>query len=131
MNGLVVAEFERASRRRLVWVTAWLALFVGTTIGVVAFVRTSSANDAAVRQRIRARDVQEQRQRNELAKCVLAQTKDCNPGRLLSVSDPRFHRAQLRGILQGMSAGLALVAWVIGASLIGAEFQTRSMTTTL
>jgi ABC-2 type transport system permease protein len=35
------------------------------------------------------------------------------------------------GIIKGAGASLALAAWVIGASLLGAEFQSRGMTTTL
>ncbi len=47
------------------------------------------------------------------------------------VSDPRFRRSDLRNILQGVSAGLALVGWALGASLVGAEFASRGMTTSL
>src|SRR5207244_10687130 len=35
------------------------------------------------------------------------------------------------GLIKGTGAALSLVAWVIGASLLGAEFQSRGLTTTL
>ena len=47
------------------------------------------------------------------------------------MSDPRFRRSDLRNILQGVGAGLALVGWALGASLVGAEFASRGMTTSL
>ena len=36
-----------------------------------------------------------------------------------------------KGLLQGVSGGLAIVGWTLGASLVGAEFASRSMTTLL
>ena len=54
------------------------------------------------------------------------------PGRgLRRVDDPRFHRNRLEGVLQGVSGALAVVGWALGASLVGAEFASRSMTTLL
>jgi ABC-type transport system involved in multi-copper enzyme maturation permease subunit len=44
--------------------------------------------------------------------------------------DP-FSRDKLHGILLGTSGVLTVVAWLMGASLVGAEFPSRSMTTTL
>ena len=48
-----------------------------------------------------------------------------------SADDPRFHRNRLRGVLQGVSGALAVIAWGLGASLVGAEFASRGMTTLL
>ena len=48
-----------------------------------------------------------------------------------TADDPRFHRNRLRGVLQGVSGALAVIAWALGASLVGAEFASRSMTTLL
>lgn len=42
-----------------------------------------------------------------------------------------YEAHQASDLLRGTSGILALLAWVMGASLIGAEFQSRGMTTTL
>ena len=47
------------------------------------------------------------------------------------VNDKRFHLTQLADILQHVSAFAAILAWLLGASLIGAEWRTGSMTTIL
>ncbi|HEU4840151.1 MAG TPA: hypothetical protein VFT09_01885, partial [Ilumatobacteraceae bacterium] len=47
------------------------------------------------------------------------------------VDDPRFHRTRLEGVLHGVSGTLAIIGWALGASLVGAEFASRSMTTLL
>ncbi len=46
-------------------------------------------------------------------------------------TDDRFELVKLDGILQGLTAPLVIVTWVIGASSIGAEWQARSITTLL
>ena len=47
-------------------------------------------------------------------------------------ADPRFHRSRLEGILlQGVTGALAVMGWALGASLVGAEFASRSMTSLL
>jgi hypothetical protein len=45
--------------------------------------------------------------------------------------DKRFHLTQLADILQHVSAFGAILAWLLGASLIGAEWRSGSMTTLL
>ena len=45
--------------------------------------------------------------------------------------DHRFRILQLADVLQHVSAFAAIIAWVLGASLIGAEWRTGSMTTLL
>ena len=47
------------------------------------------------------------------------------------VDDPRFHRKRLEGVLHGVTGTLAIIGWALGASLVGAEFAARSMTTLL
>ena len=64
---------------------------------------------------------------NNIPREVLEQ---CAPGDVRA-KDPRFHRERLKGVLQGVSGVLAIVAWALGASRIGAEFASRSMTTLL
>jgi ABC-2 type transport system permease protein len=47
------------------------------------------------------------------------------------VDDPRFELESLKGILQGTTAPLVVVAWLIGASVIGSDWQSRTVTTLL
>ncbi len=47
------------------------------------------------------------------------------------VEDGRFRLRSLKGILQGTTAPLIVVAWVIGASVIGSDWQSRTITTVL
>jgi ABC-type transport system involved in multi-copper enzyme maturation permease subunit len=49
----------------------------------------------------------------------------------VSVHDPRFHIKSLKGVFEGVTAPLAIVACLIGASLIGAEWPSRTITTIL
>jgi ABC-type transport system involved in multi-copper enzyme maturation permease subunit len=57
--------------------------------------------------------------------------KACFPQRDVTADDPRFHRKNLEGLLQGVTGALAIVGWTLGASFVGAEFASRSMTTLL
>jgi ABC-type transport system involved in multi-copper enzyme maturation permease subunit len=45
--------------------------------------------------------------------------------------DSHYEAQQLADLLRGTSGILALLGWVLGASLIGAEHQSRGLTTTL
>ena len=45
--------------------------------------------------------------------------------------DKRFHVTQLADVLQHVSAFAAIIAWLLGSSLIGAEWRTGSMATLL
>ena len=47
------------------------------------------------------------------------------------VDDPRFVYRGLKGILQGVTAALVVVGWLVGASVIGADWQSRTLTTLL
>ncbi len=61
-------------------------------------------------------------------------TEDISTAELSSrggFDDPRFHLADLKGILQGTTGPLVVVAWLIGASSIGADWQSRTITTIL
>jgi ABC-type transport system involved in multi-copper enzyme maturation permease subunit len=47
------------------------------------------------------------------------------------IVDNRFHVIQLADVLQHVSAFAAIIAWLLGATLIGAEWRTGSMATLL
>jgi hypothetical protein len=46
-------------------------------------------------------------------------------------ADPRFHLTALTGIFKGTTVPLVLLAWLMAASFVGAEWHTGSMTTWL
>jgi hypothetical protein len=144
MMRLVVAELRRIAARRLVRLTVVLA-GVGIAFGgVAAFVWSDALPEQAYQQRVaeaKARQVAEEAQ---IESCLQSHgvtrgedisddvAKACFPAKgPARADDPRFHPNRLRGVLQGVSGAFAVVAWGLGASLVGAEFASRSMTTLL
>ena len=144
MTRLVVAELRRIAARRLVRLTVVLAV-VGIALGgAAAFVWSDALPEQVYQQRVveaKARQVAEEAQ---IERCLQAHgvtrgevisddvARACFPGKgPATADDPRFHRNRLRGVLQGVSGALAVIAWGLGASLVGAEFASRSMTTLL
>jgi hypothetical protein len=144
---LLLAEVRRVFARRLVRVTVLMAA-VGIAVGgVLAFVNTEHLSDADYQQRVATAEAQRTAAQTRARECVRARGYDldgsndrgdipeevlrsCAPGDTRA-KDPRFHRTDLKGVLQGVSGVLAIVAWALGASLIGAEFASRGMTTLL
>jgi ABC-2 family transporter protein len=111
---------------------------------VIAFTASSSLSDAQFRERTHAAEVQRRAENEHVRQCLHAHgvqpgddfsdqvAHECLPDKPdASAHDPRFHRARLEGILKGSSGVLAIVGWALGASLVGAEFASRSMTTLL
>ena len=144
MTRLVVAELRRIAARRLVRLTVVLAV-VGIALGgAAAFVWSDALPEQVYQQRVveaKARQVAEEAQ---IERCLQAHgvtrgevisddvARACFPAKgPATADDPRFHRNRLRGVLQGVSGALAVIAWGLGASLVGAEFASRSMTTLL
>jgi len=144
MTRLLVAELRRIMARRLVRVTVALTCLAIVGGGVLAFLRTGSLTDAEYQQRVRAANAQEVAQRAQIDACLRAHNvtpdkqvpdavaRQCFPNKPPPTAhDPRFHRARLKDILQGVSGALAVAGWALGASLIGAEFASRGITTLL
>jgi ABC-2 type transport system permease protein len=139
MTGLLRAELQRATSRRLVRAFALLSIVGAIAVGVVSFTQTSSADSAVISARIDAAHKVEDQQRKDVIQCLYDQShagkdvgrRDCQPPPPAGVHDPRLHRQRVNDLLKGTGGILALIAWVIGASLIGAEHQSRSITTTL
>ncbi len=142
---LLRSELQRASARRLVRVSALLIGMAVVVGGIVAFVSTSSLSELVFEQRVRTVTVQQRAERAEIERCLAHQRstpaasaqsgggpKGCFPSHPIQrARDPRFHASRLRDILQGSGGALALVGWILGASLIGAEFSSRGLTTLL
>ena len=147
MTRLLIAELRRAAARRLVRVTVVVACLGIVIGGVVAFVATGSVTETAYRQRVREADTRQRAAQAEIEACLSARGVGSAQGKVPDdvaqqcfrragdpfqpADDPRFHRSRLRGLLQGVSGVLAIVGWALGASLVGAEFASRGMTTLL
>jgi hypothetical protein len=144
MTRLALAEMRRVVARRLVRLTIALAA-VGIVIGgVLAYTTSSSVSEADFQQRVREATAQDHAQEEAAQRCVAAHgvspdkdripddvARACFPDHPIRAHDPRFHRTRLKGVLQGVAGVLAIVGWVVGASLVGAEFASRGMTTQL
>jgi hypothetical protein len=144
MGRLMIAELRRITARRLVRLTVVLALVGIAVAGLAAFVFSDSLSEETYQARIAEAAQRLEAEEAQIDSCLRAHGVDgeeeisdevadvCFPSESLGeVSDPRFRRSDLRNILQGVSAGLALVGWALGASLVGAEFASRGMTTSL
>jgi len=143
MIRLFGAEMRRIAARRVVRLTAVLALVAIAGGGVLAFVKTHSLSEAAFTERVQQATAQREIQRAQVDACLKAhgQSPDreipdrvaaqCFPQKEARAHDPRFHRTRLKGVLQGTSGVLLIVTWALGASIVGAEFASRSMTTLL
>ncbi len=143
MTRLLAAELRRVAARRLVRLTVAVALLGIALGGVAAFVWSDSLSEETYQQRLDDAEARRDTQEEETEACLNANgvnrgdevsdeiIEQCFPKEFVEVDDPRFRRSRLNGILQGASGGLAVVGWALGASLVGAEFASRSMTTLL
>src|SRR5579862_9748632 len=146
MTRLVRAEIRRIAARRLVRVTVLLVAIAIVVGGVLAFATTGSLSEAKYDQRVRVAQAQQNAQEVQVNACLQAHgipngdrgqisdqiAQECFPNTPpTSAHDPRFHRARLKDLLQGIAGVLAIIGWAVGASLVGAEFASRSMTTML
>jgi hypothetical protein len=144
MIRLVLAELQRIAGRRLVRVTVLVAVLGIAVGGGAAFAFSASLSPEEHQRRVEEAEVRRVAQDDEIEACLQAHgvvrgeeisddvaaqcfPADGPPG----VDDPRFHRTRLEGVLHGVSGTLAIIGWALGASLVGAEFASRSMTTLL
>jgi hypothetical protein len=144
MVRLVVAEVQRIAARRLIRVTVVVAL-VGIALGgLAAFAFSGSLSEEAYQQRVEEAQAREVAVNDQIELCLQEHgvgrdeevsdeiAAQCFPEEgPAGVDDPRFHRHRLEGVLHGVIGTLAIIGWALGASLVGAEFASRSMTTLL
>jgi ABC-2 type transport system permease protein len=138
---LAAGELRRVLARRMVRVLVLLALAGIVTAAVLTFLNTEGVSDAEMARRRQAA-------RAEVADCLaggpvpqvegrdgpppgVARTENFCEFVAGGVDDPRFELTSLKGILQGTTAPLVVVAWLIGASVIGSDWQSRTITTIL
>jgi ABC-type transport system involved in multi-copper enzyme maturation permease subunit len=144
MVALWLAELRRIAARRVVRLTLILTLAGIAVGGAAAFTWSGSLSEETYQQRVIAAKADRTAAEAEIEACLRAQgvTGDeqisdevadvCFPDEAIGeVSDPRFRRTRLEGILKGVGAVLAVLGWAFGASLVGAEFASRGMTTLL
>jgi len=143
MMRLFQSEMRRIAARRVVRLTAVLALVAIAGGGVLAFAKTHSISEAAFAEQVQRASAQREVQRAQVDACLQAHGQSasreipdsvaaqCFPKKEARAHDPRFHRTRLQGVLQGTSGILLIVTWALGASIAGAEFTSRSMTTLL
>jgi ABC-2 type transport system permease protein len=142
---LLRAELRRLFARRLVRATLVFVLIAIIGGGLLAFTKTHALPNAEYQQRLNAATVARHQQNERARQCLAAHgiradrlenipdsiARVCLPDKEIVVHDPRFDSFKLKGILQGSSGVLAIIGWALGASLVGAEFTSRSMTTML
>jgi ABC-type transport system involved in multi-copper enzyme maturation permease subunit len=144
MARVLAAELRRIAARRLVRLTVLLALVGIAAGGVAAFAWTGSLPEATYQERVAAAEERVDAQDAQIDSCLQANgvhrggdvpddvAARCFPAKDVGhVDDPRFHWNRLNSILQGVAGALAVIGWALGASLVGAEFASRGMTTTL
>lgn len=142
MIGVLRAELLRAWSRRLVKVAAVLAL--AAVVVTAALTALSSHAPTA------AQTAEAERQRNQLLQeCIDGNTggdsgvggltqeqaeEVCNqayPPGAFDTSGTVFHLSGLPGIVQGVSLVTIVGGWILGASLVGAEWGAGTITTFL
>jgi hypothetical protein len=143
MMRLVRAEVRRLCARRLVRATVALGMIAIVGGGILAFTTSHSLSQATFLQRQHAaqvaRSALDARARQCLQEHGAKVDRDiparlarlCLPNQPAAAHDPRFYGYRLQGVLQGSSGVIAIIGWALGASLVGAEFASRSMTTFL
>ncbi len=141
MIALAAGELRRVLARRMVRVLALLALAGIAVAGVLTFLNTAALSDGELAARRQAAETR-------VAACLAGgplpefEGRDGPPPgerrtenfcRFVAggVDDPRFKLRSLKGVLQGTTAPLVVVAWLIGASVIGSDWQNRTVTTVL
>jgi hypothetical protein len=144
MAALLLAELRRITTRRLVRVTVLLTVVGIAFGGLAAYAFSGSLSEAAYQQRVEEAKERQIAFDEQVETCLRDHgfrgdgpvpeeiAEECFPDNgPAGVDDPRFTRNRLEGILYGVSGALAVVGWALGASLVGAEFASRGMTTLL
>jgi hypothetical protein len=138
MSALLVLEARRLLARRLTLVLIALIVLGILVAGVVVFVRSNRDVAAARAQAL-------EQQRTEVENCVrgdfgplpgegepgFSRRATCEELVGVSIQDPRFHLAQLPDIFLGTSIPAIILAWILAASFLGAEWHSGTMTTWL
>ncbi|HVL93850.1 MAG TPA: ABC transporter permease subunit [Acidimicrobiales bacterium] len=136
MTALLAGELRRLLSRRLVRVLLLLAVLAVSLAGVLTFVNTEKTDPAAVAARLAEvqRQFQECFERDAVRRGPPGPVE--GPGSVCDIdtsgtSDDSLPLVDLSDILKGTTAPLVIVGWLLGASAIGADWQSRTLTTLL
>jgi ABC-type transport system involved in multi-copper enzyme maturation permease subunit len=142
MKALLAGELRRALARRLVRVAFALAAVGIVVAGVIVFLKTHHLSEATYQARVEA--AQTQANVKGIPLCPPGQQGEaftrgpngeiqpvCIPKDAIRVHDPRLHLTSVKGVLEGVTAPFVILASLIGASIIGAEWPSRTITTIL
>ena len=141
MKRLLAGELRRVLARRLVRILALLGVAGIALGGVLVFLNTEKLTASELQARRAAAEARVQACLNgapvEISPGQIhpvpvdKRAEVCRFGQISRVHDPRFRLSRLKGVLQGTTAPLVIVGWLIGASMIGADWQSRTLTTLL
>jgi ABC-type transport system involved in multi-copper enzyme maturation permease subunit len=137
MTALLAVEWRRVLARRLVRVTTALAVLAILAGATIVFLVSRDMDQAALDRAEAARQTQVQR-------CIAGQvdgvpadippperSQFCEQHFIPPVPDHRFHYETLPDILVGMSPFAISLGWLLGASLVGAEWHADTIATLL
>ncbi len=133
MIALLNSELRRLLSRPLFRLAA-LAMLAGVLVGgLITFASTSSMSESSYQSKISA----------EMQRCVARgvvppqggprqnSPEFCRRWAREGISDPRLHLAKAHDRLEYAVAPLVIFGWLIGASSVGGEWQSRGMTSLL
>ena len=137
MATLVGIEIKRLLARRLFRAVIALSLLGIVIAGIVVFFRSRDEPPPAevvVTDPLLEAEI-DRCQRGEFGPLPGGETQPSRPECIefmgIQNPDPRYHLAEVRDTFMGTAVPLAVMAWLLGASFIGAEWQKGTMATTL
>ncbi|MEA2499514.1 MAG: type transport system permease protein [Actinomycetota bacterium] len=131
MKTLVKVELRRFFARRLVRVLAGVMVLAFLAGGIAAFFVSDRSPSAAVEA--------EANHQKEVAGCIDSAGRDGVPAanaeafceQEVERTDPRFFYSDMPDVLRGQAILFVMIAWLVGASFIGADWHHRGITTLL
>ncbi|MDQ1377740.1 MAG: hypothetical protein QOJ52_666 [Acidimicrobiaceae bacterium] len=140
MKALLAGELRRVMARRLVRMAFALAALAIVVAGAITFLKTHHLSEATYQARLQAAQAgvkadllcppgQQEQQFTRGPNGAIEPV--CIPRDQIRVRDPRLHLTSLKGVLEGVTAPFVILASLIGASIIGAEWPSRTITTIL
>jgi ABC-2 type transport system permease protein len=129
---LVWVELRRYAARRAVQALGLLAIVAMLFATVLVFINSSdSPEEIRAGQQAHQRAIQECELQQEQAPPEFRGDERCEDVIPVQEFDPRFHLAELREVLQGLSFLFVILAMALGATFVGAEWGAGTMTTIL
>jgi ABC-type transport system involved in multi-copper enzyme maturation permease subunit len=137
MTALLAVEWRRVLARRLVRVTTTLAVAAIVAGATIAFLVSRDMDEARLSRALAAR-------RAAIEQCVAGRLGQvpadvrpedrgwwCADHVAPKAADRRFHYEQLPQVLMGTSPLAIILGWLLGASVVGAEWHAGTMATLL